>query len=242
MVQSPTLTGPRRRIVVVAGLLLAVFTIIGVGSWLFSVLASRTDTVRTSASAQTTRIRIDAGSGDVTVTASDDGTVSVQRRATYSMGRPELTEKLDGGTLALGARCSGPSLINRCYVSYSLRVPATVAVDVTTTSGDVVVRDVKAGLVVTTDSGDVTAGALAGDAQVKGGSGDVRLDFAAAPKAVSASTGSGDLRIGVPDGTPYEVKVTGEDQQLAVPSTAGAPHVIQARSSNGVIAVSYLTP
>jgi hypothetical protein len=240
MVQSPTLTRPRRRIVVVAGLLLAVFTIIGVGLWLFSVLAGRTETVQSAAPAQTTRIRIDAGSGDVTVTASDDGTVSVQRRLTYSMGRPELTETQDGATLAFGARCSGPSLINRCYVSYSLRVPATVAVDVTTTSGDVVVRDARAGLTVTTDSGDVTAAAVVGDAQIKGGSGDVRLDFAAAPKAVSASTTSGDLRIGVPNGTPYELKVVGEDSQLGVSSTAGAPNVITARSSNGVIAVSYL--
>jgi hypothetical protein len=242
MTETTTLTRPRRRIVVVAGLLLAAFAIIGVGLWLWSMLANRTETVQSVAPAQTTRIQIDAGSGDVTVIASDDGTVSVQRRLTWSTARPELTETQDGAVLALGARCSGPSLLNRCYVSYSVRVPATVAIDVRTTSGDVVVRDVRAGLKVRTDSGDVTAGALVGAADVTGGSGDVRIDFAAAPPSVSASTSSGDLRIGVPAGTPYELKISGEEPSLGFASTTGAPNVIRARSGNGVITVSHVSP
>jgi hypothetical protein len=237
MVDTVPINRSRRRVIVVAGLVITLFFVAGAGLWLWSLLARRTAEAPLAAGAQPSRIELDAGAGDVTVTRAEDNRVSVQRTLTWSSSRPELIETTEGDTLRLGAHCSGPSLVNRCYVTYHLRVPDSVAVNVRTGSGNVVVRDVKGQLKIASSSGDVRLGGLTGDADVTGGSGDVSIAYAAVPHLVRARTSSGDLRVVVPAGS-YEIRAGGDDTTVDIPSTAGAPNVINVESRSGTVRVS----
>lgn len=108
-----------------------------------------------------------------------------------------------------------------CKVNFDVQIPAKVAVDIrsgsgnveltgTTAaveisvgSGDIAVASATGDLNIKTGSGDVQAKGLSGNAVVKTGSGDVTLTYATAPaKAeVDVKTGSGDATLYVPPTT-----------------------------------------
>jgi DUF4097 and DUF4098 domain-containing protein YvlB len=86
-------------------------------------------------------------------------------------------------------------------------------------SGDVRVGRVGAALTVATGSGDVAVDSVAGSLAVKTGSGDVRIGECA--DDVSFSTGSGDLQVGVAHRGRFTVKGASGDVRLGIP--AGTP-------------------
>ena len=83
-------------------------------------------------------------------------------------------------------------------------------------SGDVRVGRVGAALAVSTGSGDVTIDAVAGSLAVKTGSGDVRVGESV--DDVSFSTGSGDLQVGVARRGRFTVKGASGDVRLGIPT------------------------
>jgi len=102
---------------------------------------------------------------------------------------------------------------------------ADAVVRVQAGSGDVVVRSAAAACSVTTGSGDVRVEACAGPLQVNSGSGDVSVDEAGEDVSVTTASGghhvgrvrsgqvksssaSGDIHVGVLDGTPVWLEVS----------------------------------
>jgi hypothetical protein len=219
-------------------LVAAVVVIVGGGS-LWGVFGGRTDTQQSTVDAPQ-RLRVDAGSGDVTVTRSDDSRVSIERRLTWSTSRPEITERRDGDTLVLESECGGLGIlfINRCEVAYTLRVPASVELDIETGSGDVTVRDVEGRLGVRTGAGNIEASGLRGDAALRTGSGSLTASWNSVPRSVDARTGSGDLTVTVPPGQ-YDVRGGDRDSDISVTSTSGAPNVIEVDAGSGDIRVRH---
>jgi DUF4097 and DUF4098 domain-containing protein YvlB len=86
-------------------------------------------------------------------------------------------------------------------------------------SGDVRVGRVGAALTLSTGSGDVAVDSVAGSLAVKTGSGDVRVGEST--DDVSFSTGSGDLQVGVARRGRFTVKGASGDVRLGIP--AGTP-------------------
>lgn len=79
-------------------------------------------------------------------------------------------------------------------VDYTVDVPPTTDVRITTGSGDVEVRDVDGPVRVRTGSGDVQVQTVRSDVEVRTGSGDVRIEEVQGDIEVRA--GSGDVRLG----------------------------------------------
>lgn len=244
--------GPARPAILAALVLL----VVGGAFVLWATVVDRSET-STSTVAAPQRLRIDSVGGDVTVTRSDGDRVSLERRLAWSVSRPKLTERTSGGTLELGAECAGPRVFfNRCRVSYTVRVPASVALEIHSGSGRVEVRDTTGDLTVRTNSGDVevsgvsgavnvetgsgrlAATGLGGDAVLRTGSGELTARWTTAPRSVKARTRSGDLTLAVPRDQ-YEVRGDTGDADIDVPSTAGAPRVIEVSAGSGDIRVTH---
>lgn len=203
-------------------------------------------------------IIVDVGSGDVDLSAGDAGQATVHRRLTWSWFRPTVIETWDGNTLSLRYRCHGVFLAGGCGVDYRLSVPAGVAVDVRTGSGDIHIRDLTGPLTLHSGSGDLAvshaggrlslntgsgdvnaAGLTATSVRARTGSGDVALRFDGAPSDVAADTGSGDVRVFVPSG-PYRVSTrTGSGEvALRVATDPEAPAWITVQTGSGDITIA----
>lgn len=112
---------------------------------------------------------------------------------------------------------------------------------VSTGSGDVVVDRSQGASVVKTGSGDLSIGATAADVTVTTGSGDVQIGSAARGR-ISAKGASGDIRVGIPSGTPVWTDVSTvsgairSDLQGAGQPEEGQDHVeLRARTVSGDI-------
>jgi hypothetical protein len=189
---------------------------------LFQLMGGRsTSTTHRSFTPPSTTLTLAADSADVTVVTGDSGTLLVDRRISTPHGRTVDQPSLAGNTLTLPSDCNGSHLgwLLFCSVSYVVHVPDGLNLTVRAGSGDVRVEQTKATALTvrvgsgdvrlsdvtaptasaTTGSGDVDIdGLLSSDTLVRTGSGDVQLSFSQAPTTVQASTGSGDLTVGVP--------------------------------------------
>lgn len=86
------------------------------------------------------------------------------------------------------------SLYNNITIDYEISVPASVALNLRSGSGDVEVDHVGRFLAATSGSGSVRAHGISGPAELRTGSGDIELQQAVGGN-VKAETGSGSIRI-----------------------------------------------
>ncbi len=194
---------------------------------------------------------LDVGSGDVTVRHDPAAAVPrLERRLQYRGAAPGATTAQDGDRLALNG-CPG----GNCSVDYELVLPAAGAavsgelgsgavelagvgaVDVALGSGDARLSGVTGPVDVRVSSGDVLGEGLGGDTTVTSSSGSVTLDLAQ-PASVRVRVSSGDVTVAVPAGD-YAVRTEAEsgETRSAVPSTAGAAHVVDVATDSGDVAV-----
>src|SRR5262249_31479421 len=80
------------------------------------------------------RVRLTPWSGWIRVAGTDDHQVAVDGRLSGTVKVPVMSARLDGTTLVVRAHC--PEFWN-CEASFDLRVPAGVAVEAESSSGDV---------------------------------------------------------------------------------------------------------
>jgi hypothetical protein len=119
------------------------------------------------------------GSGDVTITVNTSAhETDVKRTVHYGGSAPAQTAHFTGSTLVLGIGCG-----NNCSVSYQVTLPATAAVDGSTSSGNITVSDMSS-VDVITNSGDIVANRVGGPVTASASSGNV---------TVTAVTGTVDL-------------------------------------------------
>lgn len=172
-------------------------------------------------------VSVDTGSGSVTVTSGSVEEVEVMRTSRYGLARPQYIDGATDEGVALGGHCS-PTIGFNCTVSYEITVPADVSVDLASGSGTIRVSGIHGDVVARAGSGSVLADGLPGALTLRSSSGTVRatgidattvtastgsgsvlLDFTTAPRDVTARSGSGGVRIGVPPGSgPYRVDAT----------------------------------
>lgn len=205
-------------------------------------------------------LRVDAPAGQVRITAAGPGQTRVAKLVRWEFGRPPAVRQVwHGRTLTISsAPCAGGPLKGYCNVTLAIRVPPTVAVQVTSVDGQVSIRglsgqirahvasgsvrlaDDRGYVQVQVGSGSASAVALgSGQVDAAVASGSLRLAFARPPRLVTARIGTGTATVIVPAGSRYRVAATaGPDvsshvsQALVSPSS---PRLIRLSAVTGTI-------
>lgn len=261
----PTASSPPRRglprafvaFAVAAGLVAAAWAALSLAS-----LASRSTERTTTTYVAAGLLRIDTGSGDVTIVAEDRTDVRVVTEVRHGIWRPHVTQGLRDGRLELTGDCDfwAEIGIDSCRTSFEVRVPLATRIVVDASSGDLAVSGARADVSLHASSGDIHArdvsGLLeldssSGDVEVDGyrgmrldahtSSGDVEVRSLRAPRRLVADTSSGDVRVVVPDGT-YRVAASTDsgDEDIQVGNDPYARNVIEATTSSGDVTVAGL--
>lgn len=115
----------------------------------------------------------------------------VNSRIQHIVDNPPIVQ--NGNTVRVG-EATDHSLFNNISIDYDISVPADVALNLHSGSGDVEVSNVGRFVSGTSGSGNVRAHGVHGPASLESGSGDLELEDAG-PGDVKAKTGSGSIRI-----------------------------------------------
>ncbi|MEV5379289.1 DUF4097 family beta strand repeat-containing protein [Streptomyces nondiastaticus] len=198
-----------------------------------------------------TSVRLDTGSGGVTLRGKEGATtVSLHRYVEYGGDRPEgPTHRVENGVLVLGG-CD-----DDCSVSYTVDLPAGIpvtgrtssgavsvsasgAVKVRTGSGAIDLDDVDGPVEVQAGSGAITGqGLKSGPVAAKTNSGAIDLTMSTA-QDVRAEAGSGAVTLTTPDG---RYRVTAESgsggKDIAVRDDASGTHRLDLHTGSGAITV-----
>ena len=117
-----------------------------------------------------------------------------------------------------------------------LEVPHDARLEVSATSGDVIIRDVTGSVAVRTASGDISFRGAGGDLRVEAASGNLRA-VAASPIALSIRTISGDVEIDGPRTERTNITTVSGDVEIASAFAPGGDHFITTTSGDVELAV-----
>jgi hypothetical protein len=148
---------------------------------------------------------VSTGSGDIRIVPGNDAQIhivghvhagwsafgDVSSRVQRIVENPPITQ--NGNTVRVGD-ANDHSLFNNISIDYEIKVPADVALNLHSGSGDVEVTNVGRFLSGSSGSGNVRAHGVHGPADLESGSGDLELEDAG-PGDVKAKTGSGNIHI-----------------------------------------------
>ncbi|MFD4987412.1 DUF4097 domain-containing protein [Streptomyces sp. NPDC058374] len=201
-------------------------------------------------SGKITSVRLENGSGGVTVNGVEGGDHQLHRKIDYKGERPKgATHRIEDGVLILGG-CG-----NRCSVNYTVDVPAGVpvsgevstgavrlaqvgAVEVTTSSGRVEMKGVDGAVRVRTNNGQINGTGIKADSiQARTSNGRINLT-PDSPAAIRAQTSNGAVTLTVPKAS-YRVTVDSNngDRTVDVPDDPNGEFELHVRTSNGDITV-----
>lgn len=205
-------------------------------------------------------IEIDSDAGSVRIEGTNTEETVVIASLRRGLRAPSHTETLIGDRLVLDSGC--PTLLTSlCNVSYTLRVPADVAIVVTSSGGGVRVSDLTGPVDISSSGGGIRAtrtsgplrlrssgGGITGEAlasvdvDASSSGGGVRLAFASAPSAVVVDSSGGGVTVELPN-TPetYRLEATssGGGVSTSVRSDPASTRVIDVHSSGGGVTVRY---
>lgn len=201
-------------------------------------IATATDQHSYSIGDRVNRLVIQDDAGNITVTVGD-GPISVTEKLRYSSKRPKTTRTVSDGTLTLADNGCGGHW-GHCEVAYTVRVPASTAVDIQTDAGAVTVTGLAGDLHVKTDAGLVRATKLTSQhTSVSADAATITLAYLTAPSTVDVRTDAGTIDVRVPGGDPYAVKTESDSGKItvSVPTDAGSARTITAHTDAGPIQI-----
>jgi hypothetical protein len=224
--------------VALSAALLGVVALAFVIGWIAS---SENERVAYAAPASVTRVELDVGAGDVTVTGGNGSGVQIRRDDSSAFGRrPTERRQQTGGVLRVQSKCPRV-VVGGCSAAYHVSVPGDVEIDVRTGSGRVRYLGFHGSARIQTGSGDVAVDAFCGfGLSVRSRSGSVKTIAACAPKALALASETGDVTAVVPPGR-YRIRATsdtGRRRVSGVQPNATARFGIDARSHSGAVTVS----
>lgn len=190
------------------GLLFTAISAVQVAGWTVGAV-ERTD--RQTIAGPVKNLTVDAGPGEIQILPSQDGDVHVETHTKGSLHAPRVRAVKDGTHVMMSGNCPAFSF-GPCDAEIVLHVPVGTAVEVRSSSGDIVASGVGGPLQLDTHSGDVSAIGVTGSADLRtdsgdvslhGGSGNVTLESHSgdvfggdiASETVSAETQSGDVTL-----------------------------------------------
>lgn len=224
---------------------------IAVGGLSSCGLASKTYKDSGTLSGKITAVRLDNGSGGVTIKGvPSDSALSLHRKVQYRGHKPDgASYRMENGVLVLGG-CG-----NRCSVTYTVDVPTGVPVsgkvsngavhlrhvgpvDVTTTNGAVELNGVTGSVQVRTTNGRITGKDLRSD-RITTRTTNGRIDLTAdTPADVQANTTNGAVTLTLPQAR-YRMTTESNNgsRHVSIPNTPSAQHKVGVRTTNGGITV-----
>jgi hypothetical protein len=175
--------------------------------------------------AHITSVRVANDSGDVTIKAGQQP--GVHRVVHYDKDKPGATHRVDGNVLVLDG-CHQ----DNCSIDYQVIVPPGTSitgvsesgrtelddvssVNLSASSGDVIVHKASGSVNVDASSGSVQLSDLGGATAVQSSSGDVRVEGARADVSVDAKSGTVQVRLDVAHNV--KVRASSGDVHVTVP-------------------------
>lgn len=189
-------------------------------------------------SARVTAVVINGGSGSIDVSGASRSTVSVSQQVTYSDKPPAVSHVLRGTTLTMSYTC--PTQLS-CGVSYTVQVPAGVAVSVSAGAGAVTLTSLAGTVTARAGAGLITAVDLRSRvASFTSNAGGVVATYSAAPRSLTAKTNVGPVTLTVPGTVAYQVSthtLVGTSTVTVRRSTSSA-YSISASSDLGSVSIN----
>ena len=176
--------------------------------------------------------------GDVTVTGGSGTGISVTEQADYSKTPPVTTRTVSGTTLTVTYTCPAQVV---CGVAYTLRVPRTVAVQVTTGTGAIRLAGLAGNVTAKADVGLISAAGLEGaSVSLTTSVGAISASFAAAPATVQAVARVGAITLHLPGGVSYKVSADAHlgKATVSAPQSSSSAHAITATTDVGAILIA----
>lgn len=179
----------RRRWILIPGVVVLLCVVVGLvtslGPW-----REQEATFQQAYPAGITKVEVE-NPGELAVASTSGDQVKALWETRWNYRRPKVRAERDGDTMRLHLDCSS-SVSVECSADLRLAVPRNVALDITSSSGDVVVGGVSGPVTVDASSGDVHVAYVDGDVRVDNLSGETELD--AIGGDVTAETKSGDIK------------------------------------------------
>jgi hypothetical protein len=176
--------------------------------------------------------------GSISITGGTGPGVSVAERLTYSKTPPVTSRTVSDRMLTASYTCPAQVV---CAVSYVLRVPASVAVQVTTTAGAIRLADLSGRVTAKADAGLISATGLRGaSVSLTNNVGAINAAFAAPPATIRAVTRVGAIKLRVPGSTAYRVSADARvgRASVSVRESASSTHAITASTDVGAIVIA----
>ena len=195
-----------------------------------------TTTYQVSASVST--VVVVGHAGNVTVTGGSGPTVSVTQQADYSRTPPTTTRTVSGNTLTVTYSC--PTQVV-CGVAYTLEVPRSIAVQVSTGAGSVRLAGLAGSVTAKADVGLISAAGLTcASASLTTNVGAISASFATAPTTVQASANVGAITLHVPGTTSYKVTADAHvgKATVSITQSPSSAHAITATTDVGAIVIA----
>jgi hypothetical protein len=250
-----------RRVALALGVPLCLVLIASTGFNLVADLGRGTVPVSYRFPAGAGRVAVSLNGGDILLRQVSGDQGALTGTGTYSLVRPRVTERFNGGVASFDYGCRIP--FGDCGLNATVGVPASTPVSVSTDGGNVTADGITGPVSLSTSGGDVTANGVTGNltihtdggniqangvtaTQVSAGTsgGDITIVFTRVPQNVRVNTDGGNITIVVPAGsTHYEVTAhtDGGNTSVTVPVNTSSRNVITATTSGGDITIREAT-
>ncbi|MFN2477991.1 MAG: DUF4097 family beta strand repeat-containing protein [Pseudonocardiaceae bacterium] len=189
-----------------------------------------------------TSLEVDNPVGDTQIEGTDATTVSVTEQLSYTGNPPQTSHSIIGGQLTLKYVCPSRVVdINGCGVTYVVKVPRRIAVQIDGNVGDAMLTGLAGQLTVISSAGDIDGTRLtSGMVTARASAGTITLRFTAPPTTVDAHAQVGSVAVRLPVRTAYAVDAGSQvgDVEVAVQRDPGSPHHISVHSQVGSVTVN----
>jgi hypothetical protein len=188
-----------------------------------------------------TSIKIDNPVGDTEIEGTDATTISVTERLRYNHNPPQTRYPVVGGQLTLSYSCPGVLNVNSCSVTYVVKIPRRLAVQIDDQVGAIKLTGLAGQLNLTSATGNIDAGGLTSNAvTARARAGAITLRFGTPPSTVDAQTDVGSITVRLPAGSAYAVDAGSQvgTANVTVQQDPGSAHHITARSQVGSVTVA----
>jgi hypothetical protein len=188
-----------------------------------------------------TSLKIDNPVGNTQIEGTDTNTISVTEQLSYSGNPPQTSYPITSdGHLTLSYTCPGVFDVNSCSVTYMVKIPRRLTVQIDDQVGSTTLTGLAGPLILTSSSGNIDAtGLTSATVTARANAGTITLGFTAPPTTVDAQTQVGSVTVRLPAGTTYAVD-TGNQIGVAdvkVQRGPDSPHRITAHSQVGSVSV-----
>lgn len=222
-----------RRIWLTAGAAVGLFALAGGALAGLDVLAAerRTETLDLPDLAGVRRVRVEGDGGSVTVTGTDERTITGTVELRSGVRRAGHAERIEGDTLVLRSSC--PALFSVvCHVRFDLRIPKGMELEADVSGGGVSARGLTGRVSIDSSGGGITLTDVTGDADLDSSGGGITVSGGSG--RVLAESSGGSVRLRDSEAATVDLRSSGGG---ITASFRRAPQDVRADSSGGDVTV-----